>query len=43
LVKTISQEVFEEQDQTTKDKIKEKLAELAELMDDNDSDSDDSA
>jgi len=43
LVKTISQEVFEGQDQTTKDEIEEKLAELAELMDDDDSDSDDSA
>jgi len=41
LVKAISQEVFEEQDQTTKDKIEEKLTELADLMDDNDSDDSD--
>ena len=41
LVKAISQEVFEEQDQTTKDKIEEKLTELADLMDDDDSDEED--
>jgi len=40
LVKTISQEVFEEQDQTIKDEIEEKLVELAELMDDDGDDGD---